>query len=80
MRGRYAWNVEGGMWNEKCERAENLRGRYAWNVEGGMWNEKCERARRCEEGMRGMWKVECGMRNVKARGRREEGKKEGTSN
>ena len=57
MRGRYAWNVEGGMWNEKCERAED----FTRKEEGVRRKEKCERA-------------------GDSRGRREEGKKEGTSN
>ena len=60
------------MWNEKCARAEDLRGRiheegFTRKEEGVRRKEKCESARNCEEGMRGMWKVECGMRNVKAR-------------
>ena len=54
-----------------------MRGRYAWNVEGGMWNEKCASARK---DLRGRIYEEGGRINVKARGRREEGKKEGTSN
>ena len=48
MRGRYAWNVEGGMWNEKCV--------FTRKEEGVRRKEKCERARKCVEC--GRWNVE----------------------
>ena len=40
-----------------------------------MWNEKCSLARKVfsRKDFRGMWKVECGMRNEQARGIFEEG-------
>ena len=72
---RDAWNVEGGMWNEKCafarkeegvrrkEKCESARKCVEcgrWNVEGGMWNEKCESARKARgRKERGHFKLKC---------------------
>ena len=62
MRGRYAWIVEGGMWNEKCVFArKDLRGRI--HEEGVRSKE--EGGRRNVKARENAWNVEGGMWNEK---------------